>query len=306
MRHAGLAMAAAMMAISACASAEPVAAAPAGLAEYQMQSRGAERSYLTYTPRSLTEPAPLVIMLHGGGGNAENGMTMSGFNALAEREGFVAVYPEGSGKRRFKTWNAGHCCVYAREQDVDDVGFISDLIDRLVADGVADPSRVYATGMSNGAMMTYRIGRELPHKVAAIAPVVGAMFGDEVKAKSPVAALMITGEQDMRVPAAGGNGSGRGLRSAPNDRPYAPAGFALSCWLKSNACTGQAQAVSTPAYTLRQGTGCAAPTLWYSLPEGGHAWPGGRRGSLRGDAPVDNFDASTVIWEFFSAQELPR
>ena len=152
MRQAGLAMAAAMMVIAACASAEP--AAPAGLAEHQMLSRGAERSYLTYTPRSLTEPAPLVIMLHGGGGNSENGLTMSGFNTLAEREGFVAVYPEGSGKRRFKTWNAGHCCAYALEQHVDDVGFISDLIDRLVAEGVADPSRVYVTGMSNGAMRT--------------------------------------------------------------------------------------------------------------------------------------------------------
>lgn len=304
MGQAGLAIAAAMMVIAACASAEPVA--PAGLAEHQMLSRGAERSYLTYTPRSLKGPAPLILMLHGGGGNSENGMTMSGFNTLAEREGFVAVYPEGSGKRRFKTWNAGHCCAYALEERVDDVGFISDLIDRLVAEGVADPSRVYVTGMSNGAMMTYRIGRELPHKVAAIAPVVGAMFGDEVTAGSPVAALIITGEQDTRVPASGGNGSGRGLRSAPNDRPYAPADQALSYWLKSNACSGQAQAVSTPAYTLRQGTGCKASTLWYSLPEGGHAWPGGGRGTRRGDAPVENFDASTLIWEFFSAQKLQR
>ena len=110
MKPGGMVLAALMMAVAACASAEPAApdnAAAGGLGGHEMLSRGAERSYLTYTPRGLTGPAPLVIMLHGGGGNSENGLTMSGFNTLAEREGFVAVYPEGSGKRRFKTWNAG-------------------------------------------------------------------------------------------------------------------------------------------------------------------------------------------------------
>ena len=305
MRHGWMALVAAMM-MAACAHAAPEPAQPGTLVEHELVSGGAERSYLVYRPGSVRGPAPLVIVLHGGGGNAEHGMKMASLNALALREGFVAVYPNGSGRRRFLTWNAGHCCQYAMQQEVDDVGFISDLIDELVASGVADPDRVHVTGMSNGAMMAFRVGRELSHKVAAIAPVVGAMFGDEPPAASPVATLIITGAQDQRVPAAGGNGVTGRRGGPPNDRPFAPAGQALAYWMESNDCSGEARPISTAVYTLRQGTGCAAPTLWYSLPQGGHAWPGGRKGSPRGDEPVQDFDASAVIWEFFSAQELRR
>src|ERR1035438_8717219 len=117
-----------------------------------------ERTYLLHLPpvydgkRSL----PLVIVLHGGGGNAPGAVRVTGCSANADKEGFVRGYPNGSGrlKNRMLTWNSGNCCGYALDSDVDDAGFIRALIDELEKTRAIDPKRVYATGMSNGGMMT--------------------------------------------------------------------------------------------------------------------------------------------------------
>jgi len=297
------ALSAAILASAALAEAGPLRRGTDGLTEGEITSGGILRTYEMHRPDRLKEPSPLVIMLHGGGGNGQNGAKMSGFNGLADREGFTVVYPDGSGRGPLLTWNAGHCCAWAMEQKVDDVRFLSDLIDDLVAKGIADPDRVYVTGMSNGAMMTYRAGRELSGKIAAIAPVVGAMFGDEAPAPAmPV--LMVTGAKDTRVPAAGGNGAFPRRMGAPNDRPFAPAEDAFDYWTGSNDCRLEARPEKTAAYTLRQGRGCAAPVLWYDISDGGHAWPGGRKGGRKGDEPVKDFDASAVIWAFFEGHHL--
>src|SRR5580704_8834959 len=121
---------------------------------------GQGRTYLLHLPpiydgkRSL----PLVIVLHGGGGNAPGAARMTGFSEKADKEGFVVAYPNGSGRlrNRLLTWNSGNCCGYALDNSVDDVGFIRALIDALEKTRAIDPTRVYATGMSNGGMMTYR------------------------------------------------------------------------------------------------------------------------------------------------------
>ena len=159
------------------------------------------RRYLVRAPGGLTRtsaPIPLVIVLHGGGGNAENAEQMTGFTRKVEPERVLVVYPEGIG--RFKTrplnWNVGHCCGHALEKRVDDVGFISALIDKLSARYPVDPARIYVTGMSNGAMMSHRIGSELSPRIAAIAPVVGALFGDDAPPPRAVSALMINGLLD--------------------------------------------------------------------------------------------------------------
>ena len=155
-------------------------------------------------------------------------------------------------------------------------------------------------------MMTFRAGRELSGKVAAIAPVVGAMFGDELPATSPVAALIITGAQDANVPSAGGYGDLPRWRDTPSDAPYAPAGATFDYWASVNQCASRAVTASNAVLQQHEGERCAAPVTWVHLKENGHAWPGGEKGSRRGDAPVDTYNASEEIWAFFENQRLVR
>ena len=262
------------------------------------------RRYLVHD-FSTRPKAPLVILVHGGGGHAENMVEMTQFDTVARRERLIAVYPEGTGGTpggRLLTWNAGHCCAYAMRQGVDDVEFISALIDRFVASGRADPDRVYVTGMSNGAMMTHRLGRELTGKLAAIAPVVGALFGDEPAPQGPLPALIVVGEIDQIVPGAGGplGGNPWGLGQSA-DRDVAPAVAQAEYWELANGC-GDATTRTTTSYVLRKSQGCHAGTevLYYVVSRAGHAWPGGRAPRPGADPPVRHFRASEVIWDFFS------
>ena len=170
-------------------------------AQRTMIHGGRPRTYLVRDFGS-GEPAPVVIVLHGGGGHGENAAQMTGFDRVAAREGVIAVYPNGTAARdrdRFLTWNAGHCCAAAMRGAVDDVGFIGAIVDALVASKRADASRIFVTGMSNGGMLAHRLGRELSSTLAGIAPVVGAIFGDEPPPRAPVPAFVVVGADDRVV-----------------------------------------------------------------------------------------------------------
>ncbi len=282
---------------------------------------GLTRHYLVHD-FSPGGPAPTVILLHGGGGNGANMVNMTQFDVIARREHLVAVYPDGTGSRRagqLLTWNATHCCAYAMRKRTDDVGFLSALIDRLVTTRVADPARVYVTGMSNGAMMTHVVGRVLSTKVAAIATDVGALFGDEPPPRAPVPVLILVGSNDHTVPGAGGpialklaENSGGGLRgrlmarrlkkNPPADRDAAPAIVQADYWSHADGCTAVDTTVTVAAMHIAY-TGCRRGTdvQYYVVTGSGHAWPGGRPGREAADPPVQTFNASEVIWAFFRA-----
>ena len=268
---------------------------------------GRTRTYLVHDV-ARTTPAPAVIALHGGGGNADNAVTMTAFDRLAERDGFIAVYPNGTARRDRRillTWNAGHCCAAAMEQRVDDVGFIGALIETLVASGRADPSRIYVTGMSNGGMMAHRLGRELSTKIAAIAPVVGAVFGDEPPPLAPMPAFIVVGADDTVVPGAGGSLQLRGLlgNRAAADRDVAPAAAQADYWARHNGCVDP-ERTTTPASSTVSYTRCAsgAPVIFHTVTGNGHAWPGGRAGRRGAAEPTRSFDASEAMWTFFRTQ----
>ena len=268
---------------------------------------GRTRTYLVHDV-ARTTPAPVVIALHGGGGNADNAVTMTAFDRLAERDGFIAVYPNGTARRDRRillTWNAGHCCAAAMEQRVDDVGFIGALIETLVASGRADPSRIYVTGMSNGGMMAHRLGRELSTKIAAIAPVVGAVFGDEPPPLAPMPAFIVVGADDTVVPGAGGPLQLRGLlgNRAAADRDVAPAAAQADYWARHNGCVDP-ERTTTPAASTVSYTRCAsgAPVIFHTVTGNGHAWPGGRAGRRGAAEPTRSFDASEAMWTFFRTQ----
>jgi polyhydroxybutyrate depolymerase len=268
------------------------------------------RTYVVRAPDTLkfNSRLPLVLVLHGGGGNAANAEKMTGFTEKARKENFIVVYPEGSGRlrRALLTWDAKHCCGYAMEHEVDDVAFISALIDHLIKTYSIDDKRIYVTGMSNGGMMTHRLGIELSNRIAAIAPVVGTLFGDERAPLRPVAALMINGLLDENVPFAGGTGAGRG-KDAWDGTPAKPALDQGAYWAKANGCNEapiKNDMTTQISYRYQCPTGRAVELI--ALKDNGHAWPGGEKGSRRGDKPSESMNATDVIWEFFKAHPAMR
>lgn len=265
---------------------------------------GVTRSYVVRAPAMPGGAArfPMVIVLHGGGGNAANAETMTGFTAKARQEGFIVVYPNGSGRLHDKllTWNAGHCCAYAMKEGVDDVKFIDALIDTMVRDYPVDAHRVYVTGMSNGGMMTHRLGRELSGRIAAIAPVVATVFGDEARPAHAVPALIINGMLDKNVPYLGGPPGGRGARGW-DGTPTQPAIEQWEFWAAANGCNPTPRKQENAKWILWSNA-CATPVELYLVKDNGHAWPGGQPGSRRGDKPSTAVNATDVIWEFFKAQ----
>ncbi|MEX0644857.1 MAG: PHB depolymerase family esterase [Parvularculaceae bacterium] len=282
------------------------AAAAAGEERVALSHDGVERSYLIYAPPAKNGAArPIVIVLHGGGGNAENAVRMTGFTEKARAEGFIAVYPNGTGRFRnaLFTWNAGHCCSSAMRGDIDDVGFIAAVIDDVASRFGGDPNRVYATGMSNGAMMAHRLGRDLSDKIAAIAPVVGGLFGDEKEPPRAVAAIIINGALDKSIPEAGGETGGR-FQDAWDGSALAPAEHQGDFWAGANGCAPSPRKETPTANVILWRYDCpeGGEVLRYMVEDNGHAWPGGEKGGRRGDQPSASLDATDVIWDFFKTK----
>lgn len=306
----------ALLALAACAAGAQTPP-PAGgrFSDEKIQHDGRDRGFLVHD-FSAAPKAPVVIVLHGGGGNPANGVSMSQMDKVAQREKFIAVYPGGTGGLpggRLLTWNAGHCCAYARENAVDDVGFIAKVIDQLVASGRADPKRIYVTGMSNGGMMSHRLARELPDRIAAIAPVVGAVFGDEPPATSPVAAIIFVGQLDQTVPAAGGplggperRGMAANLARRPEDHDVAPDIAQAEYWAKANGCIPPVKMNEGRFEEIRwEKCTSGRPVHFYRVANNGHAWPGGQAGRAEADQPTQAVNASEMMWRFFAANPKP-
>ncbi|MBX7120227.1 MAG: hypothetical protein K1X31_14645 [Gemmatimonadaceae bacterium] len=270
----------------------------------------ATRRFTVRAPAGTAHPGPglpLVLVLHGGGGNGANAERMSGFTALVRRERLIVAYPDGTGRRtgRLLTWNAAHCCGAAMERRVDDAAFLAAVIDAVAREFPVDPARIYITGMSNGAMMAHRAGRELSARIAAIGPVVGAVFGDEPTAPHPVSAIIFNGLADESVPALGGLGHGIGRR-AWDGMPTRPNQAQGAYWARVNGC-GATPRVEDQGAVIRWTWPCppGRAVELYQLREGTHAWPGGEAGRRRGPAPSDVLDATAMMWDFFKAHPKP-
>jgi len=277
---------------------------PAGTREIDVN--GVKRTYILHLPPSYRkdERLPLVIALHGGGGNAENMVNMSGFSDKADKENFAVVYPNGSGRmgNALLTFNAVGCCAYAMRNKVDDVAFISKLIDKLAADYSIDTKRVYVTGFSNGALMTHLLAAELPDKIAAAAPVAGAIFASSPKPKAKVAMLLIHGMDDTAVPLSGGM-STRSIVRPNQSEPYKSVAETAGSWANNSGCKSKPDVTVKGNITTEKYVGCVPQSdVEVILIKGGlHAWPGGQKGRDAGDEPSKDLNATDVIWDFFKA-----
>jgi polyhydroxybutyrate depolymerase len=268
-----------------------------------LQSGGLDRRYVVHVPGSYdgSHAVPLVLVLHASGGNAMSAAQISGMSAKSDAAGFLAVYPEGTGTSA--TFNAGLCCGYAGRTMTDDVAFMRDVVTHVSADYLVDGRRIYATGMSNGAMMAHRLGCEMSDVLAAIAPVAGALEVECAPAQ-PVSVIVFHGTDDTIVPYEGGRA---GYVPRGMDADYEPVSTAVGHWAATGACTGASDEQVSANVTRQVQTGCEAGygVELYTVNGGGHAWPGGQPGGAWSDVPTTEVAATDVIWAFFAAHPKP-
>lgn len=261
------------------------------------------RTYQLFVPPTGDGRRPLVIALHGGGGNGAQVAASAGLIDKATKEGFILALPEGSSRfGKLQTWNAGGCCAYAVRKKVDDIGFIRSMIDELERTQSVDADRVYVVGMSNGGMMAERVAIELGDRIAGAAVFVGALFGNEPKPVAAVPMLIVNAEKDEQVPVAGGI-STTGIVRRSQGMPYKPSRYAATFWATVNRCTSGPAKTETADYVRELWTGCAsgADVDFYIMKGAEHGWPGrglGRSGVTRNTGKIDG---TALMWDFFAA-----
>lgn len=261
------------------------------------------RTYQLHLPLGYNdnESYPLVIALHGGFGAGPQLENQSQLSAKADAEGFIVVYPEGvQNILNIRTWNGGSCCGYAVNNNIDDVGFISNLIDSLQTDYSVNQSRVYATGMSNGAFLAYKLACELSDKIAAIAPVAGSMNVEVCNPSRPVPVIQIQSKLDDNIPYLGGNGNGVSNHYNP------PLDSVLNVWATTANCTNANDTTyigNDFTSVIWSDCDCHYQINYYLSEDGGHSWAGGNATGI-GD-PVSNYiSANDLMWDFFEQHSL--
>jgi polyhydroxybutyrate depolymerase len=250
----------------------------------------------------------LVLGLHAGGSGLGGFISITRIEDRARRDGFIAVFPNGLNfVEGSASWNAMHCCGAAHPQNVDDVGFIRALIDQLRRDLAVDSRRIFATGMSNGAMLAHRLAAELSDLIAGIGPVCGTIGGQEdvyASVKRPttparaVPVIAFNGLRDTAVPYAGGAGSDG------DGRLDLSVAESMAFWTAANGCASTAPQVEMlfNGKVVRRTFPCpaGAEVVHYTMAEGDHSWP---RPSQPG--VPDGFFAEDYILPFFVAHPRP-
>jgi polyhydroxybutyrate depolymerase len=265
---------------------------------YNLSDGTQDRTYMLYRPTTLNRqtPASLVIVLHGGFGTGSQAESSYNWDAQADQQGFVVAYPNGISR----SWNAGGmCCGPALRDNVNDLGFLTHLINAVSKSENIDPKRVYITGISNGAAMAYRYACEGTYSIAAIGAVSGS-FSYSCSKPHPISVIAIHGLEDQHIPYAGGQGT-KGVTKGS----WMPVPQTLDLFRKANGCepvtTHKDGMVQTSVSHCAQGHEVALITI-----EGaGHQWPGGKsktgiiQRAIGADQPSTAFDATSAIWEFF-------
>lgn len=270
---------------------------------------GIRRTYIVKLPEDYYQKdtaRPLVIGLHGTGGNAEQFENAYGFEQKGNEEGFITIFPDGVEKQdgiglfQIRTWNAGSCCDYAMYTNVNDVKFISTLIDNISNRFKVNKKKVYVTGMSNGGMMAYRLASELPDKIAAVGIVSGDMVAPkDVSKQGIVPILHIHAMPDTKVPFAGGIGIG--------GYDFPPAMDGINYWVTRNNCKKDPVKMQYDKYEVNSWNDGDGKTLvqLYLTKDGGHAWPSSAVQGRRGDTPSTAINATNIIWSFCNQSALP-
>lgn len=261
-----------------------------------------ERHYRIELP-ARPEGAPLIIALHGGGGDPDQFAAASGLAGAATRAGYAVAFPAGSGRRdeRLLTWNGGYCCGYAMRRGIDDEAFLKAVIADAGARFGLRRQGVYLTGMSNGAILAETFAARNPGLVRAVAGVAGTMDTGSTRVRGRVPALIIHGTADTMVPYGGGRGEGSLTRT-----DFAPVRTVVKAFLAPWG--GGIHAVSRSVDRISDGTsvrigdyskrGLVILRL-ITIEGGAHHWPGGRKARLA-EGKTQEIDANAEILRFFA------
>jgi polyhydroxybutyrate depolymerase len=267
---------------------------------------GATRTYLLHVPRNFdpSRPSAVVLAFHGGGTNAKTMVRFSGLSEMANRAGFLAVYPNGSGRNpNFLTWNGGNCCGHALRENVNDVGFVRVVLEDLVRIANIDEARIFATGISNGGVMAYRLASELSDRIASIASVAGPMGTETCQSNRPVSVLHFHGTSDEFAPYNGGRGS-----KSFSQADFHSVEFSVRNWIEANACPAAGLETRLPNMNhdgttvtkMTWGPGKAdSEVVLYKIHGGGHTWPGRLPPTKFLGLSTTEICANEVMWEFF-------
>ncbi len=254
---------------------------------------------------------PLVLLLHGAGGNGTGILDKDGWSAKADQKGFIAVAPDGLPARPrlppdFRTnpavWNSGQLRPGSARAAIDDVAFVRQLLDELKEKLPFDESRVFCVGHSNGGGMTFRLGTELSERFTAIGIVAGMKDVSGAKPKKPLPTLFILGTNDPFVPMDGGE-----VKLPWGSHHNQPVAEMLSAWAKAIGCETEPKTVAEKdgLKKVEYASKSNGPTLSVIYIEGqGHNWPGGKRTlpeSMVGTS-TDKLDATDALWDFFKAR----
>lgn len=256
------------------------------------------RSYRIDLPSDPAR-APVILALHGGGGSADQLARSSGMSKAANRVGYAVIYPEGTG--RVATWNGGYCCGAAQRRGLDDAAFL----DAVVADAARrfglDGQRLYATGMSNGAIMAQTYAALRPGRLRAVAGVAGTMDTARFHIAAPTPLLIIHGTADPMVPYDGGQG-----RTSLTRTDFASVASVEAAFLAPFAVLARTQRVIDPAAdgmrVIERSYSDDAGRMQLrvlTVEGGGHAWPGSRRAQQGGE--TRDITATQEILRLFAA-----
>lgn len=315
-----------------------VKAYSAGDHDFSLIHDGLKRIYKVHVPRSynIHKKIPVVLAFHGGGGDAEGSVKYFDLNTKADEEGFIAVYPEGTGKivdgKLFGSWNAGRCCPPAMDNHIDDVGFISNMIDQLKSDFQIDEKRIYATGMSNGALMSYRLACELSEKIAAIAPSGGHDALDRCQPSRPVPVLHIHGKEDPCAFYEGGSCGGciakflnkLNIPAQPHTWACGSVPEYVDDWKQINECSDDSKVIyQNRGAVCNQFIHCKndSEITLCTVESMGHVWPGHKTYSAKAcktnpegyfcglwvetvGSLSDDIIANDLIWDFFKKHPM--
>jgi polyhydroxybutyrate depolymerase len=267
-------------------------------------SSGVKREYLLYVPKSYesTRPTPLVISLHGAGIWGAVQRDLSQFNRVADREGFIVVYPSGIGGHGVRVWHEEEGPGLSR-----DVKFISELIDTLEAHYNIDSTRIYANGLSNGGGMSFALSCTLSHRIAAVGLVASAQLlpFKWCTDRHPVPMIDFHGTADPETPYRGGTSW-----VAPGHKGFASQLIWAASWAQRNKCAPRpTDSRIAPDVVRRVYTRCAngADVELYTIEGGGHTWPGGGHHPEWFVGRMSySIDASQLMWEFFRQHPLAK